>query len=166
MMRSHLLAAVSHDTQVGVGGPACVGLEERRWGGRYGVIYCVCVCVCARAPVCDIVENPPKRFPVGLHYQASLIDQLFPPTSCLSSSPSTRLPLPHSSQSHESPLPQRGQGLDRATSCTPITHAHSGSSVDVLRRAVRSCLFLNRHAVHCRSVARIITSLEMRSSDQ
>lgn len=28
----HLFAAVSHDTLVGVGGPACVGLEER-WCG-------------------------------------------------------------------------------------------------------------------------------------
>lgn len=114
--RRTFLAAVSHDTLVGVGGPACVGLEERWWGWAWGdtLTQCVCVCVCLCVPglLCDIVENPPKRFPVGLHYQASLIDQLFPPTSCLTSSPSTRLPLPHSSQSHESPLPRRGQGLD------------------------------------------------------
>lgn len=115
--------------------------------GGYEVIHSlsvyVCVCLCVPGLLCDIVENPPKRFPVGLHYQAALIDQLFHPTSCLTSSPSTRLPLPHSSQSHESPLPRRGQGLDwgegtrgRPTdSALPeLVHAPAGS-VNV--RAVR-----------------------------
>lgn len=101
--------AVLYNTHVGVGGPVCVGLDVG-WGrGKIMRVSAVCVFQSALVPglLCGIVENPPQQFPVGLHYQASLIDQLFPPTSCLSSSPSTPLPLPHSSQSHESPLPRK-----------------------------------------------------------
>ena len=55
-MRGYFLAAVLHDTHVGVGGPVCVGLEVG-WGWGRGKITRVCVCVCvlvsfsARAPV-------------------------------------------------------------------------------------------------------------------
>ncbi|KAI4801897.1 hypothetical protein KUCAC02_019764, partial [Chaenocephalus aceratus] len=73
--------------------------------------------------LCAIVENPPQRFPVGLHYQDLVDRPAFPPYFLPHFLPFHPTSPPHTLLNHMNPpLPRRGgEGLAEAINYTPYS---------------------------------------------